>query len=546
MGGDDHDHFDTRTSEGTRSANTRKISPTQIWLTIFVPALLYYSLLSPTTTSFLSLLNVLPSYTPIATTIRIRDGTPDEVYKLIHETHKYGFEYVIGDEIETIDKSVERELLESESESSISSNTSASETGTSFFDMTWVEDTELGRGYLLLSDSSAAGKVWRYETGGGIIPIGKSLYLDQSGCRSLKAASSSTSFSCNNGRNGSRGMTLQILKDESRFDIGSLIVAEGGEHRIVRLEVDGARSPLVLDVPSLCDETSKRLEMDDNSSSAGKLMYSPFGDLLFTETMECSVNVDSNADGETTARTSEIRTGVYRLKEVVNIPPIPFQKSREAHEWEMGQLINYHDREMKNNNNSEHITQMSDMFTANVAFSGLRHISDMAVMKELTSMLIAGSFMNKDDGSYKFVIVKVVDDPDKDSDSGGGSDRESDNKDLQDAPVFFDMTDFFKSHNNNNEVGIALTLDANGNIFATYPGGIAILDSEGDLLATVELNLDASSSSSSHTDHLVVPTAIVIGNDGYLYVSTTTTLLRWRIKSKPLDYPTNLIVPKRK
>lgn len=306
---------------------TRKIPPNQIWLTIFIPALLYYSLLSPTTTSFLSLLNVLPSYTPIATTIHIQDGTPDEVYKLIHESHKYGFEYVIGGESSRASSSGPAVTVTSTGK------------GTSFFDMTWVEDTELGRGYLLLSDSSASGKVWRYETGGGIIPIGKSLYLDQSGCRSRSGSgyhhqNSSTSPSCNDGRNGSRGMTLQILKDENRFDIGSLIIAEGGERRIVRLEVDGARSPLVLDVPSLCDETSKRLTM---TNSAGKLTYSPFGDLLFTETMECSVELESDSDSgvsenqnqnDFSETRSEIRSGLYRLKEVVNIPPIPFQRSR--------------------------------------------------------------------------------------------------------------------------------------------------------------------------------------------------------------------------
>lgn len=205
----------------------------------------------------------------------------------------------------------------------------------------------------------------------------------------------------------------------------------------------------------------------------------------------------------------------------------------EAHEWEMGQLINYHGTI---NSGHEPDGNKSDAFKAEVAFSGMRYISDMAVTKDLTSMFIAGSLIDKDD-AYKFVIVKVVDDPDKDSDVIDGVDN---NKDLKDASVFFDMTKYFKSHKDSHrdddEVSISLALDANGNIFATYPGGVAILDKEGDLLATVELDESLN----------LVPTSIVIGNDGYLYLSTDTALLRWRIKSKPLDYPTNLVVPKRK
>ncbi len=470
-----------------------EIAPNQAWLTIFLPVLFYYTVLSPATTPILSYLNLLPPYTPVVTTVRLHEGTPDEVYKILYENDRYSFEYVIN----------------SEEKEGCSDNINAN--ASSFFDMTWVEDTELGRGFLLLSDAASSGKVWRYETGGGLIPIGTSLYLDQSGCRSKRFGNDVDGDRCNSGVNGSRGMAVQVMKDEGRFDIGSLLIVEHGERRIVRMEEDGARTPIVLNVPSLCDNDSSQKRLT-TSVDGGKLIYTPFGDLLFTGTMDCQA-------GHIEERNKvESRSALYRLKEVVNIPPIPFRKSREAHLWEMKDLTQYHQEENK---------KSFDSFSVEVAYAGMSHISDVAVGKDMTSIFIAGRL---DD---KYIIYKTFDDSD------GGSTNSIRN--LRDFSAFYDMTDFFASCQEFNvgsmeESGIALTLDASGNIFATFPGGIAIIDTEGDLLATVSLDETLK----------ILPTSIVIGNDGYLYLSSRTALFRWKIKSKLLDYPTNLIVPQKK
>eukprot|EP00979_Chaetoceros_neogracilis_P008886 scaffold1993_cov236-Chaetoceros_neogracile.AAC.9 len=444
------------------------IPPNQAWLAIFLPALLYYTLLSPTNTPILSYLNLLPSYAPLNTTIHLQHGTQDEINKIL--ISKSSFEKVIGNDSDAM-----------------------------FYDMTWVEDAELGRGYLLLSDSASSGKVWRYETGGGLVPIGKSLYLDHSGCRSNFWTSCKK-----DSRSGSKGLIVQAIRDEDRFDIGSLIIVEGGEKRIVRLEKDGARTPLVLNVPSLCNKNeSVRL------SSPGKVVYTPFGDLLFTETVQCREQVGN--ENETRVIT---KSGLFRIKDVVNIPSITFHQSRAAHKWTVEDMI----------------TEVA----VEIAYIGMETISSVVVEKDAMTLLISGNRFEEGQGC-RHVIYKVVDDMD---------DADGSTKNISDMQLFFDMSKFFPKQNicRGEDTHIAMTIDNQGNVFASYPGGIAIIDYYGELLVTVKIGgIDGKGS-----DLDMLANALTIGNDGYLYMSTDTTLQRYKIKSKMLEYPTNLIVPKKK
>jgi len=365
----------------------------------------------------------------------------------------------------------------------------------SFYDMTWVEDVDLGRGYLLLSDSASSGKVWRYETGGGLVPIGKSLFLDQAGCRSSHWTSCD---SITDG--GGKGLTLQVFKDENRFNIGRLIIVESGEERIVRLEEDGARTPLVLNIPSLCGTgVSGRL------NRPGRLLYTPFGDMLFTDTMECR----DDPDAETL-----FKSAIYRVKEVVNIPSITFQQSRDAHTWTMKEMTEHHPDAQE---------------SVELSYNGMEYISDMIVGKDVTSLFVAGS-ISRPEGGCRKVIVKMIDDTDA-----------TRTQNLDEMPVFFDMSEFYRSGQCTDE-GIAMAINSDGHIFASYPGGVAIIDSEGDLLSTVSVLMN-------NEDGEIVdvrPNGLIIGNDGYLYMTTKKVLLRLKVKSSVLDYPTNLIVPKKK
>lgn len=381
----------------------------------------------------------------------------------------------------------------------------------SFHDLSWVEDTELGRGYLLISDSSNSGKVWRYETGGGLIPIGKSLYLDHSGCRSnLWIPCHDT---CSN--SGSKGIAIQVVKDEPRFDIGQLIVVESGEQRIVRLEKDGARTPLVLNVPSLCQ--GHIVDVSDGTPSSlshrrlnrpGKVMYTPFGDLMFIDEEECMIpNKKSESESESTKFTSS-KSGIFRVKEIVNIPPISFRQSRDAHAWTVEDMVSKH-------------TQVK-VELAYVHNNG--YIYDMIVGKDVSSIYVAALVRDDD---CRHVIYKIIENEEDDDD-------DETVKELGAMDIFFDLTKFFPPQDDRCKTSsTALAIDHQGNLFATLPSGLVVLHPDGNLLASIDVHPMESE-----------PTSLVIGNDGYLYMTTQTTVQRMKVKSKLLEYPTNLIVPK--
>ena len=80
--------------------------------------------------------------------------------------------------------------------------------------------------------------------------------------------------------------------------------------------------------------------------------------------------------------------------------------------------------------------------------------------------------------------------------------------------------------------GPAITVDSSGNVFATFPGGILLLNCDGQLITAI--NFDDQMSDR-------IPTSITLGlDDGYLYISTKTSLLRLRTKAKPLMHPTDV------
>jgi sugar lactone lactonase YvrE len=84
-----------------------------------------------------------------------------------------------------------------------------------------------------------------------------------------------------------------------------------------------------------------------------------------------------------------------------------------------------------------------------------------------------------------------------------------------------------------------LTVDQNGNVWATLSNAIVMLSSEGGkLLACICNSLSSSSQDTSPTD-------IAFGDDGYLYVTTETKLLRIKVKSKRLTVP-NMVTGKKK
>jgi sugar lactone lactonase YvrE len=184
-------------------------------------------------------------------------------------------------------------------------------------DTIWKHDEELGRGFLLVSQAANAGRIWRWEVGGGPIAIGKTLHMEPSGCRSNILHNCSSSSSSNNNtaegtqRWGSGGLALDFGSQPTSAE-GRLVVSEWGEQRIVRMEESGARTPLIIQVPSLCHPETQRRIYQPNS-----LLYTPYGDLIVADyDMDCS------------------QASLYYLDNAMTIQPLSSTlESRKAHAW---------------------------------------------------------------------------------------------------------------------------------------------------------------------------------------------------------------------
>ena len=165
----------------------------------------------------------------------------------------------------------------------------------------WMNDAELGRGFILLSSSTAAGRVWRWERGGGPIPIGKTLFLEQSGCRSTDICTA-----------GSGAIAVDFQAQETSLQ-GKLMVAEWGEQRIIRLEESGARTPLILQVPDVCHPETSTVRLHQPTS----MLMTPFGDLIVVDhAADCRISV------------------VWRLQKAMQVPALQSAwDSRLAHKW---------------------------------------------------------------------------------------------------------------------------------------------------------------------------------------------------------------------
>jgi len=669
------------------------IAPEHTWLTIFIPALLYYIFLSNTNThlhssspnlfKYLGLIpnndyfgiSHIPAYLTTATgnntnivTINVTVTAKQKKMQSLFMTQNSSFEIVIP--------SSSSSSASSSSSSSASDSTETKTTknaNTKLVSSLWMEDVDLGRGYLLLSDKSKHGSIWRYEVGGGPIPIGKSLYMDYSGCRSnywntcedendsSSTISTISSSSSSSSDVGSMGMTIQIEKDETDFMNGLLVISEKGEQRIVRLEKDGSRTPLVLNVTSLChaDEVGYDDDDDDDESDSdghrlihsNQVLYTPFGDLLFTDYNPNGCPTTSSSSSSSSSSNSsegqEAVAGVYKLKEIINIPQLSsFQQSKEAHKWTEEELnsyyINHHHGHDKLKSTTTSTMTTSPYHNMDLLYSGaFEYISGMIIGQDLTSLYIAGKMKHDETDHVQYGIVKVsieeeeegeedeqkekeyklihdLDD-DEDDDDDDEHEHEHEHESLSDknenqqnhnepqngsgrkngilddkSILFHDMTHYFSTTTtttttlSSSSIGIALTMDENGLLYATYPNGIAIIDSlDGILLGTLSFQNHNFSSSNSgadagvdvgagvsisddtsksenglncqsqnqneckneynKNDWLIIPNSITIGKDQYMYVTSQDIgLMKLKTKTKPFMYPTNLIVPTRR
>ena len=539
---------------------TRNIDPQYTWIAVFLPALLYF--IYGCATGIHRVGGDVP-YSRVGTSIRIHsdanclaDNDSGESNK---RTAKCSVKMTAAYKVlsKTVfslpstancDNRVELKYPVEIILQSSSQEKSSMELSYNFHSMGWVHDLEISRGYLLISDLSQNGKIWRWEVGGGPITIGRSLFMSNSGCRSSFIHDCNNETSHHNQSSGEEntlggsGLAIHPEIKAEHTNAGRLVIAERGEGRIVRMEEDGARTPLVINVPSLCHS-----EQINRVHSPGLMLYSLFGDLIFTDEIGQGCMNNNN--------TSETVTGIYILKEASKIPALPVSLSRSAHKWTSTYSVD-------NKVNTDTYESMLEILYT----EKLNHVSGMTMGQDLSTLYISGSIINDNHGAktLNYVILKipleerdadVLDDTSTDESTRLCKQKKSNSNTTAEncqtpvlhpmglldgkATLVYDMTPYFKSSNGDSfdkNIGPSIAIDKHGNIYTSFPGGIAILNSEGDMLGTIPLHSDDIVGDKNIDDlGKIIPNSLLLGHDGYLYITTSTLLLRLRIKALPLD-----------
>ena len=415
---------------------------------------------------------------------------------------------------------------------------------------TWVHDEELGRGYLLLADVGRSGRIWRWEVGGGPITIGRSLHMERSGCRSglwisdgndtsscpvnlfgdskscvesAAAASSSTSNLL-----GSASLAVELTRNADRASAGqNIIVAEWGERRIVRVEHEsGARTPIVTVVPTGSQGGEKRRRV----FQPNHLMYTPFGDLLFSDNFE----LDDDATNNSTTTTIPIHAGaVYRKKEAVHIPAIPVEQSRDAHSW-MGTTPD-------NNDDDKSIDILFK------AFSGI--IEGMALGLDYSTLYVLVTTEDSP-SSWMKTVYKLSLGTDEDDDEDDDSDETSSGFKKGGVSVLYQMSSTdCKEVNDNTSAssstsGSKLAVDEKGTIYMiTCPTSLTLLRENGSVVGTLALDNHLQQKNPKKQQTTMPFTSVGFGEDGYLYITSANELMRVKSRIGGLSLPTNMVVP---
>lgn len=419
---------------------------------------------------------------------------------------------------------------------------------------TWVHDEELGRGYLLLADAGRSGRIWRWEVGGGPITIGRSLHMERSGCRSHLWVDSEDgkegnsngicpenlfgdSSTDNEGQVpcskteqessqppllGSASLAVELTRNAERASAGAnIIVSEWGERRIVRVEGEtGARTPYVTLVPT----TQK--EKDDNDDQQQQrrrvfqpnhLTYTPFGDLLFSDTVEGNQGDNSTSNQHVSV--------IYRRKEAVHIAPITAEESRAAHGWR------------STTNEDDDVDDNIDiLLEIDGLIEGLALGSDYSTLYVLVTTQQTATGPGWTKTLYKLHIGS--DDEDEDDEEGDAAEA------TDEFTAIYNMTSSNCKGGNidgdvQSSIGSKLTVDEKGILYMiTCPSTLTLLSSkDGHLVGSLALD-------DLHTSQTTTLfTGIGFGEDGYLYITSPNELMRVKSRVGAMALPTDMVVP---
>jgi hypothetical protein len=373
---------------------------------------------------------------------------------------------------------------------------------------TWMEDDELGRGYLLISTSAGKGKIYQWETGGGPIAIGRTLHIKDSGCRS------NIYKKCSDGVGVVNDKANGAIEDYNKYHTGSggiavdtygssdssprrLIVAEYGEGRVVRLEENGARTPLVIDTGNPNNDRLRR---------PFQLLMTPYGDLMIID--------DATHHGNGFI--------LWRLQKASSVPALPsLSVSRKAHAW--------------NINNS---TGLPHTFFQSNKMGGM--------VLDTSGQRLYVTTLDPDSSSILVVSLPLLDaleedddeEDDNEDDEIGIKEGEEPNNNMQEeervvarellqsrrqSTIVFNYT----AHANNPG---AVEIDNNGNIYLAVENGILLVSKSQNVVAKIAF----------FTDGKIV--GLTLGSDRFLYIATESKLFRIRVPNSPLEIKTELLI----
>mmetsp|Transcript_20590 Transcript_20590/g.51214 ORF Transcript_20590/g.51214 Transcript_20590/m.51214 type:complete len:473 (-) Transcript_20590:1802-3220(-) len=351
---------------------------------------------------------------------------------------------------------------------------------------TWMEDEELGRGYLLLSTSAGSGKIFRWEAGGGPIAIGRTLHLQDSGCRSNHYQQCSV-----DGNTGSGGITVDNFRSDA---LPVLLVAEYGEGRVVRLDENGARTPLIIETHAAAEE-NRRL------SRPFRLLVTPYGDLMVIDD----------------ATTRDEGFVLWRLSKASDVPALPsLSVSRDAHAW-------------KRNNS----TGIPEVFFQSTSMGGM--VVDpsgqgiyVTTMDPDTSSVLVVSLPLLEDLDDNEIVNESEEEGEHDKtqiDSGSKEGKEAASRVLQtrQSKLVFDYTSYAKAPG-------AIEIDNNGNLYLASENGILVVSESKSFIAKIAFS----------NDEKIVD--LTVGSDNFLYIAMESKLARIRVPNYPLEVKKDLLI----
>ncbi|KAG7363785.1 hypothetical protein IV203_027146 [Nitzschia inconspicua] len=366
----------------------------------------------------------------------------------------------------------------------------------------WKEDPELGRGYLLLSSQANKGRIYQWETGGGPIAIGRTLHLQDSGCRS-NIYKNCTKLQSNL-QLGSGGIAVDTTTNnvESSSSQPLLLVAEYGEGRITRLEDNGARTPLVIQVAasSNTDNDGDTQRRRRRLCEPFRLLVTPYKDLMVLERTTLCHHPNNNNNNNNNEIENDHPYVLWRLHKVNEVPALSsLAISRQAHGWTAV------------NSTKQQQQQQPKRFFYSSAMGGM-------AMDSSGHQLLVTTIDTQTNQALVISLPLSTNDDDDDDDNTTTSSSSSSSINMPQSQLVLNYSDHAKQPG-------AIATDSNGNMYLATDTGILVVSKSKEFVIKLEI---------PHVIQKGPVTDLTVGSDKFLYITTEHTLLRMSIPGSVL------------